>query len=428
MFFHVQPSVLTGTARPPTSKSHTIRCIIGGTLADGTSVVHDPLLSADGLAPLQGCSLLGGKFFWDSPDRSTLTIEGTSGEPTIPADVINVGNSGTTLYFLTGTTSLLPETTVLTGDPSINGRPIQPVTEALNQLGAQCYPTRSTGTPPVVVRGPLVGGQTTVAGTTSQFTSALLFAAPFAREETTITPSNLQEKPYVRMTLEHLDRFGVSYETDPDLNSFSLADSQGFRSFERFVPGDFSSAAFLLGAGVLVGDPVVVENLDFSDHQADKVFATVLSDMGGDVHISGSSITVKQSALTGTTVDLSQCPDLLPILSVVATQAEGTTQITKVGHARIKETDRISVMRSELTKMGANIEETTDGLIITGGKLNGAKVQGHHDHRIVMALAVAGLVASGETVVDTAEATQVSYPTFANQITSLGATLRIRKD
>lgn len=418
----VNPSSLEGTVRPPTSKSHTIRSIILGTLASGKSVLTNPLLSADGLAPIESCMQLGGKFLWNN-DRTVLTIEGTEGNLQTPANILDIGNSGTSLYFLSSVGSLLPETTVITGDKSIVTRPIQPLLNALNSLGANCYTTRATGTPPAIIKGPLHGGETTISGKTSQYTSALLLACPLAENSSTIIPDNLQEKPYVSMTLDYLKNSNIEFTSDPEYNEIELEGKQSYKPLSKTIPVDFSSAAFLIGGAVLTGENVTITGLDFNDQQADKKFIDILIEMGATIKKGPDYLVVSKSDLHGIEIDLSQTPDLLPIVSVIATQAEGTTSIHNVEHARIKETDRIACMNTELSKFGAKVKERRDGLEISKSALKGTSVTGYYDHRITMSLIIAGLVSKGKTVVDTVESTNVTYPDFIQHLLSLGANI-----
>lgn len=418
----VSSSILNGTIQPPTSKSHTIRSIIIATLANGTSNIQNPLLSLDGLAPIEPCIQLGAQVTWND-SKTELQIEGTGGKLQTPSNILDIGNSGTSLYFLTSVCSLLPETTVITGDSSIVRRPIKPLLDALNILGASCYTTKSNGTPPAIIKGPLKGGETTISGKTSQYTSSILLSSPLASGDSFIHPDNLQEIPYVDMTLDYLRKSSINFTMDPDYTTFKIEGNQSYKRINKTIPVDFSSAAFLIGGAVLIGNNVKITNLDFNDYQADKVFLNILKEMGADITFGPDYVIIKQSELKGQEIDLSQAPDLLPIISVVATQATGKTVIKNVEHARIKETDRISCMNTELSKLGASIKERQDGLEINKSDLTGRRVTGYHDHRITMSLIIAGLISKGQTVVDTVESSKVTYPNFIQDLQSLGANI-----
>ena len=424
MQMEVKPSIIKGEVSVPPSKSHTIRSIIFGTLAEGKTIINNPLLSSDGLAPIQGCLQLGASIYWADEIKKELVIEGTGGKLTIPSDVINVQNSGTTLYFLAGISSLLKESTVITGDHSINSRPVLPLIKALNNLGAKCYTTRSTGTPPVIIKGPLSKSKTQVSGISSQFTSSLLIATPSATQSTEIIPINLQEKPYVQMTLDYLKIVNANVSYEKDFSRFLIPGSQVYQSFKKTIPGDFSSAAFLIGASVLAGEEVKIIGLDFKDSQADKSLINILRQMGAKIEVTNNIVIASKADLQGGIIDLSQSPDLVPILAVIATQAEGQTVITKVEHVRIKETNRLAIMCKELKKLGAKIQETSDGLLIDKSTLKGTQVSGHNDHRVVMALAIAGLFAKGRTIVETADAIKVTFPGFITTMQNLNAEIK----
>ena len=425
MRFKIQPSILTGKITPPGSKSHTIRSFILATLAEGTSAITNPLLSNDGIAPITACQELGGTFQWNE-EKTEVTVTGTASELRMPRNTLDVGNSGTTLYFLTSICSLLKGKSVLTGDHSIQSRPIGYLLEALQTLGAKSKSLSKPNFPPIQVEGPLQGGVTKVAGVTSQYTSSLLLSCPLAINDSIIEPVDLQEKPYVLMTLNYLKNTGIQVTYDESYSRFTVNGNQSYKKFQKEIPSDFSSAAFLIGAGVLAGQDLTITNLDFTDDQADKKFVEILEKMGAEVKKTSTSLTISQSCLHSMDIDLSQSPDLLPIMAVVATQAQGTTVIHNVKHARIKETDRIKVISEELRKMGATIEEREDGLLIKESKLQGTVVDGHHDHRIVMALSVAGLVASGRTTVLTAESANITYPNFTKDFQKLSGNIQIK--
>jgi 3-phosphoshikimate 1-carboxyvinyltransferase len=236
----------------------------------------------------------------------------------------------------------------------------------------------------------------------------------------------MNEKGYVQMTLDWLQAAGIEVEANKQLTHFKIPGGQVYRSVTRPIAADFSSAAFPGCAAVLAADPeVTVLGLDFADAQGDKRIFEFLREMGASFDIVGSELRIQRaSVLHGIQMDLSDTPDALPMLAVVGCFAEGETVLHNVAMARIKETDRIAVMCAELSKMGADIEERPDGLIIRKSRLHGAHVNGHDDHRVVMAMAVAGLLADGETQIDSAESVQITYPTFLPSMQGLGAVMK----
>lgn len=416
MKIKVSRSSLQGSISVPASKSHTIRAIAAALMADGVSRIRAPLESADTCSTLEAARLLGARIE-QTPECWSIT--GNGGKLRVPKRPIDMGNSGTGLKIFAALAATASDTVHFCGDGSLSSRPVGSLLDALRLLGVES--TSSSGCCPLSVTGPLRGGKTEVDGYSSQFLTALLFACPYARQDTEIRVHNLNEKPYVRITLGWLERLGVKFSFDPELSWFEIEGGQCFKPFDAVMPADFSTAAFPLGAAALAGREVAIGNLDFDDLQGDKAVFDHLERMGAGIVRNNNLATVSAAALHGIDIDLNATPDALPLLSAVAAFAEGTTRLLNVPQARIKETDRIACMTSELKKMGVRVEELQDGMIIHGGQVRGAEVEGHGDHRIVMALAVAGLAADGETVINGAESANVTYPGFVDDFLSLGA-------
>lgn len=417
-----QKSVLNGALLVPASKSHTIRAIVIASLAHGKSVIASPLDSFDTRSAADAARAFGAHI--DIAGDHWM-ISGVGGEPRIPEDVIDVGNSGTTLYFSMGTASLVDGWTVLTGDYQIRRRTAAPLINALGPLGAEVFSTRGNGMAPLVIRGKITGGAASVSGISSQYVSSLLLACPLAAGDTELIVTVLNERPYVNMTLNWLAGQGIVPEISSDMSSIKIRGGQSYSAFKKRVPADFSSAAFPLCAGVLAGGTVVLKDLDINDPQGDKEIIYILRKMGASIETSIDGITVRGGTLRGIDIDMNSIPDALPIMAVCACFAEGTTVLQNVPQARIKETDRIAVMARELGKLGADIKELPDGLIIKGTGLRGGRVHGHGDHRVVMALAVAGFASDGTVTVDTAEAASVTYPGFWDAMRSLGGKIQL---
>jgi 3-phosphoshikimate 1-carboxyvinyltransferase len=295
---------------------------------------------------------------------------------------------------------------------------VGPLVQALNDLGARVDSTRNNGCPPIVVRGPVLGGETTIECFTSQYLSSLLMCMPLAERDTTIHVPLLHEQPYVEMTLDWLRAQGIRVEHE-ELKEFHVPGGQSYLPVDSRIPGDFSSATFFLAAGALGDNQIVSLGLDMNDTQGDRAVIDYLKQMGAHVEIKDDHVVVKASGLTGCDLDLNATPDALPMMAVAACFARGTTRLLNVPQARVKETDRISVMRSELAKLGARIEELEDGLVIQESRLRGADVDGHDDHRVVMALAIAGTMVPGTTTVHKAEAAAVTFPGFVQALEEL---------
>jgi 3-phosphoshikimate 1-carboxyvinyltransferase len=309
---------------------------------------------------------------------------------------------------------------VLSGDRQIVRRPVQPLIEALNDLGAEVYSTRNNGLPPVVVKGRLKGGKTRLRGIISQYVSSLLIHCPLAERDIEFEVYDVHEKPYICMTLKWLDRQGIRYEYSDDLSRFKIFGGQSYHGQEVTIPGDFSSATFFLIAGVLCDADITLLGLDMGDVQGDKRVVACLQEMGASIRLENGGVRVGPGALKGIEIDMADIPDALPAMAVVGCFAKGKTVLRNVANARLKETDRISVMAAELGRLGARVEELPDGMVIHESRLEGCPVRGYGDHRVVMSLSVAGLAIPGRTEVDTAEAVEVTVPNFLQLIQGLG--------
>jgi 3-phosphoshikimate 1-carboxyvinyltransferase len=245
-----------------------------------------------------------------------------------------------------------------------------------------------------------------------------------APNDTEIIVENLNERPYVEITLDWLKRMGIRFE-QKGLEWFRIFGNQKYKSFERSVPADFSTATFPLCAAAITGSELFIRGLDFEDHQGDKAVFTYFENMGTEIRHTDDGVWVKGKQLKGIDIDMNATPDALPAMAVAGCFAEGTTRLLNVPQARLKECDRIAAMATELRKMGADIEELSDGLVIHQSELKGCEVHGYDDHRLVMALSIAGLAAEGSTVVDTAKAAAVTFPTFVEDLRMLGAKFEI---
>ncbi|MBI2140072.1 3-phosphoshikimate 1-carboxyvinyltransferase [Candidatus Woesearchaeota archaeon] len=411
---------LKGTIQIPGSKSHTIRAVIIASLTEEESVLLNPLASEDTLASVHGCRALGAIINTDDPKK--WLISGFGRNPKKPEGPIDLKNSGTSLRLLSGIVAALCDFEVeLDGDESLRTRPMQPLLKSLNELGAEAMSLKNNGCCPVRIKGKMAGGKTQVNGITSQFASSLLLAAPLLPEDTAITVAKPNEIPYIQMTLHWLREQGIRAEASADSTSFRVFGNQQFRPFEKNIPADWSSAAFPLVGAAITSSDVTLQNLDISDVQGDRAIIEYLKKMGASVTAEKGEIRIRGKGLQGVTLDINSTPDALPALAVLGCFAEGTTTLVNVPQARIKETDRITVMAEELSKLGADIKERDEGLIIHKSRLTGNKVRGHGDHRIVMALSLAGLIAEGRTEITNAEAINVTFPGYVELMKSLGA-------
>jgi 3-phosphoshikimate 1-carboxyvinyltransferase len=430
----VQPTrKLHGEATPPSSKSHSVRALLIATLANGTSHLHNVLDAEDGRAAIEVCKGLGAGVHVrkNAAGGLEVTVE-SQGVPleTLKTDLFT-SNSGITTTFTIPLIGLRKNTAVpliLSSGEQMQKRPIASIVEAVKKLGMDISSFTKGENFPMRVSGNLIGGNCMVDGTNSQYLSALLLSLPCAQKNSVVEVKSLQERPYVDMTLAWLDEQGIRYGhfKKDHADTFKIFGNQRYRAFEKTIPGDFSSASYLIAAAVLIPGEVVLHGLDMDDPQGDKRLVSILRQMGADITVKGTDLIIKGGKpLQGTTIDCGDIPDMLPTLAVIGTQAQGRTTLFNVANARIKETDRIKSMASELAKMGAKIEEKESSLVMYVSRLYRARVHGYSDHRTIMALAVASLLADGETIIDTAEGINKTFPNFADMMRGIGAKIEL---
>ena len=408
----VRASSLYGSLCVPSSKSQTLRAILFGALGNGLSTVHHPLVSPDTDSMLLAVQMLGASVA-QSSDR--IDIVGTNGLVRLQGSEINTGTSGIVLRFCSGLVALGSNPVMLTGD---GVRPMADLIEGLRQLG--CRVMSKGQFAPLVVQGPMSSGKTVVDGKDSQPVSALIIAAAFATGPIEIFVRNPGEMPWVDMTLYWLDRLGIPYERKG--YEWYRVEKGSYPGFVYTVPGDFSSAAFPIAAALITNSELSISNLDFSDPQGDKELISVLQRMGAKIELSPGKVHVKEgSSLQGTDIDVNNIIDAVPILAVVACFAEGQTRLYNGAIARQKESNRIRCIATELQKMGADVTEQEDGLVIRHSRLRGAHVHSYNDHRMAMSLSVAGLGATGVTTVGPCECVAKTYSSFVGDFQKIGA-------
>ena len=415
---------LEGEINIPSSKSHTIRAVVFASLAEGKSKIINPLKSEDTMAAVNACIDLGAKI--NIENEKEWTVEGFNHRPKNPEKILNMMNSGTSLRLISGILVALSDFEIeLDGDDSLRTRPMQPLLKSFNELGAEAISVNNNGFCPIQLKGKMTGGKTEIVGITSQYISSLLIACPLLDQDTEIAVIKPNEIPYIKMTLRWLDEQGIKYEASKDCTKFRVFGNQKYRPFEKTIPADWSSAAFPLVAGAITQSNILLKGLDIDDVQGDKAIIDYLKKMQANISVEEGGIRIKGKPLKGCELDINNTPDALPALSVLGCFAGGTTTLYNVAQARIKETDRIKVMAEELSKMNADIKEREEGLIIHNSNLKSSKVRGHNDHRVVMALSLAGLIANGKTEITTAESISVTYPTFVESMKSLGAKMEV---
>lgn len=416
-------SNLQGQVCAPPSKSYTQRMLIAAALSGDIGKVSNPLLSEDTQATYRAITALGAKV---QTAESCWTIQGAN--PLKAAkEPIDVGESGATLRFMIPIAALASgRSTFLLGN-SLERRPIEPLLNSLKELGVKAYPKQLGGTSVIVVEGNgIAGGKTAIPGdVSSQFISGLMFACPMAKKDTEITLTTpLESKDYVKMTKEVLAQHQIKIEIDDNFKHINMPSNQTYKQTDSKVPGDFSSAAFLLAAAAITTSQVKINKLDYSSAQGDKAILGILKQMGVNGKVCEDSVEIVGSGglLKAVNIDAKNIPDLVPACAVLACFAEGTSRVYGASRLRLKESDRLASIYTEMRKMGAQIEMEESSLTVKGPcHLHGAVVDPHNDHRIAMACAVAALGADGETTIENAECVRKSYPQFFTDLKSVGA-------
>jgi len=386
------------TLAVPGSKSLTQRALIAASLADGTSQLVGPLVSED-TEYSSGALAQMGMMTEKGPD--VWTVKGKGGKISPTVEPIYLGNNGTATRFLTSVAALGHSTYLVDGDKRMHERPIGPLMQALQGWGVDISSVKGTGCPPLAINaGGLRGGETVLPeGKSSQYLSSLLLVAPYAKQPAILcVEGEVLSKPYVAMTLAVMAEFGIWVDAAQDYSRFTVP--QGcYKAREYAIEGDASNASYFWAAAAVTGGRVTVSNVPVPSLQGDAMLVPLLGRMGCEVTREGNGITVAASRpLEGITVDMGDMPDVVPTLAVVAAFAEGVTRITNIAHLRIKECDRLSAVVTELTKMGAKVEELPDAMIIygdSGRRLHGAEIETYKDHRMAMCFAVAGLRVPG---------------------------------
>lgn len=408
---------LNGVVRVPGSKSHTQRALIAASLADGGSRLEAPLFSEDTRLLAAALRRLGAEIVAEGGD---LTVRGCRGIPAAPDGELFLGNNGTAMRFLLSVAALGRGKYRITGDPRLCERPVGSLAEALNQLGVTIE-TRN-GCPPVVVHAAgMRGGITELADLrSSQFVSSLLLAAPYAdRDVEVVLKGNTVSEPYIDMTIGVMADFGVSVLRE-EAHRYRVPAGQRYRGRGYRIEGDASSASYFFLAAALCGGSVRVLHVRRGGLQGDTRFLDILETLGCRVHAGEDEIEVEGGPRDGAehSFDMGDIPDMVPTLAVLAAFRPGRTTVSRVPHLRLKESDRLAALASELRKIGAEVVEREDGLTITGGNPHGATIETYRDHRIAMSFAVAGLAVPGMKISDPGCVAK-SFPSFWEEIERL---------
>jgi len=420
---NVTKSLVNGNVICPPSKSYTHRAIFISSLVNGSSKIINPLISRDTIATINACRAFGVEI---KSVGKGLIVSGNASLK-VPDDVINVENSGTTMRFVTAISALLNTgNVIITGDDSIRKRPMGPLLLALKQLGVNCFSATGNDKAPIIVQGGGIKGKhISIEGSiSSQFISGILIAGVCAESGISLRVIGKQvSRSYIESTLNVMSKFGAKVENSKNYRNYNIRRNK-YTPTTFTIPGDFSTAALLLSAGTLVGGEVTVTNLDFSLPQGDSKILEILKKIGAEIRINKNNGTVKTVGtedLDGGEFDLSDTPDLLPVVAILSLKSRNPVRIYGVSHTRYKETDRLRIIASELKKFGVKTRMHPDEIIIVSPKkLKNAHIDSHDDHRLFMSFVIASMMTE-KSVVDGLQSVDVSYPSFVQDMKKIGA-------
>lgn len=408
----LEPSAIKGNVKAPASKSMTQRAIAAALLADGESIIHNPSYCDDSLAAMSIAVGLGARI---EPQVNEMKITGSA---VLKEPKLNCGESGLAIRMFSPIASLYPVEITMVGANSLKKRPMSMVEEALNQLGVKCSST--CGFLPLTIHGPLKGGKCEIDGSvSSQLLTGLLMALPLASKNSEIKVNNLKSKPYIDMTIQILQSFGITIENE-NYNLFKITGNQKYIPQSYNVEADWSGGSFLLVAGAINGN-LVISGLRKDSKQSDMAVLTALEKAGAKMIIGDDHIEISKSVLKSFEFDATESPDLFPPLVALASYCEGTSVIKGISRLIYKESDRARTLQEEFGKLNIAIKISDDQMYVTGGQPSGGKVESHDDHRIAMALAVASLDATGNVYIRDSQCVAKSYPCFFDDLRHLGA-------
>lgn len=414
----INPGKLNGEVTIPSSKSTCHRALICAGLSNGISKIGNVFFSEDIDATSKAMESLGADII---KDTNSLIVKGVE-QLKVKNSVINCSESGSTLRFLIPIAAVTGEQVTFEGKGKLVERPLDPYYEIFDVLKIDYW--NIEGKLPLTINGKLKPGEYRIKGDiSSQFISGLLFALPLLNGDSKIViTTEFESKPYVDLTMDMLKRFSIHVD-NKDYKEFIIKGNQKYIAADYKAEGDFSQAAFWLVAGTL-GANIECDGLNMNSLQGDKAVLDIIKSMGGEVVIEEGKVKALPRKTRGAIIDASQCPDIIPVLTVLAALSEGTTEIVNAARLRIKESDRLSAITSELNKVGADIEEREDGLIIRGKKaLKGGSVSSWNDHRIAMSMAIASMKCEEPITINDADCVKKSYPEFWNHFKKLGGNI-----
>ena len=401
---------LQTTVTVPGSKSYTNRALLIAGLADGECRLEKPLVSDDTKYMIRALKAFGIPV---QKEKEAFLISGKGGKLSASNKDIFIGNAGTTMRFLTTFSALAPGKTRLDGDERMRERPLADLLDCLTQMGVKAVSANGNGCPPIDIEGGEVpGGEVQLAGDkSSQYLTSILLSAPYFKNDTCIhIQGDLTSKSYADITLDIMKTFGVHVDNE-SYQRFKVKAGDRYKAQTYRVESDWSSASYFLAAGAVTGGEVTLTDINPHSVQGDAQFTSVLEKMGCLVEKKSHSLHIKGNPLRGISINMNNMPDAVQTLAVTALFAEGETVIQGIGNLRIKETDRISALANELSRLGAEVETGEDFLIIRPGDYKGAEIETYNDHRMAMSFAVAGLKIPG-TRIKNPKCVEKSFPDF----------------
>lgn len=478
MNIKIKKVTLFGSVCVPGSKSHTIRALILAALAEGKSEIENPLVGEDCISCAKAILELGAtvNFLIDTEKNTEAvvwTVQGAGKKAHLPSNIIDVGNSGSVLYFLSPIAATFKGWSIFTGDKSIRSRPVKHIADLLRQAGAETHISHpNCDSPPLLIKGPIKACTLRTDGRLSQYISGMMMAASLLDGTTTIELTDPKETPYLTMTKHWLEKMNIPVQIRKDFTQISVTGPRTIHGFKATIPSDWEAVAFPLIAALISDSTLIIEQIDMSHTQGDEAIADILRAVGGDIvcNPKTKTLTVRGGTMsqiketkkgwvqgrlaidrTDTEtekvaelhINCSGFPDAICAIAVIACFIEGRTFIEDIGVCRHKETDRIKAMTSELSKLGATIEEGTDSLIIHGHaplcadgtnnpefSLHGGIIESFHDHRIAMSFACLGLglPPNEELIVKDIECCAVSFPNFVEVMNSIGANFQYQSN
>lgn len=426
----IEPSKIKGSVYIPSSKSLGHREIICAALANGVSTVDNISMSEDIVATCETLAAFGAKFESITSKiegRSAFRVTGCSGKLKALKNKVDCGESGSTLRFLMPFGALLDEKIEFNGRGKLVKRPLEPFFDIFLKKGIE-YKKPEGLSLPLEIKGKLTAGDYELPGNvSSQFITGLLFVLPLLEGKSTITiTTKLESRSYIDLTIDSLSKYGVKIKHDNYMH-YEIEGNQEYIACDTMVEGDYSQIAYWLIAGVFSG-PVTSKGVNLESHQGDKAVLEIMQRMGVNFKFiedknNTNEVIANSTKTKATVIDAEDCPDIIPPLAVLASLSEGETRIINAKRLRIKECDRLLAVNTELTKLGADITELEDGLIIKGvaGFKGGATINCWNDHRIAMSLAIAAIKCDKAIILEGAECVNKSYPNFWEDYKALGA-------